>query len=83
MDVVYEEAEVTGCWYPNKKAGELFLKGENLGMIKDYFGKVLQTCIAKYDGIVLYQVSSLVILKNSPMIAYGKIKNDGDNSNEK
>lgn len=83
VDVVYEEAEITGCWYPNKKAGEPFLKGENLGMIKDYFGKVLQTCIAKYDGIVLYQVSSLTILKKSPMIAYGKIKNDEHHTNEK
>lgn len=74
-DVVYENAAFTGCWYPRKKSGETFKKGEELGVIKDYFGKLQQTCIAKYDGVILYQVSSLAILKDGSMIAYGKIDN--------
>lgn len=74
-DVVYENAAFTGCWYPRKKSGEMFKKGEELGVIKDYFGKLQQTCIAKYDGVILYQVSSLAILKDGSMIAYGKIGN--------
>ncbi|MBI4857695.1 MAG: succinylglutamate desuccinylase/aspartoacylase family protein [Acetobacterium woodii] len=74
-DVVYENAAFTGCWYPRKKSGEMFKKGEEVGVIKDYFGKQRQTCIAKYDGVILYQVSSLAILKDGPMIAYGKISN--------
>lgn len=72
-DVVYENAAFTGCWYPRKKSGETFKKGEELGVIKDYFGKLQQTCIAKYDGVILYQVSSLAILRDEPMIAYGRI----------
>lgn len=73
VDLVYENAAHTGCWYPHKKAGAFFKKGEELGVIKDYFGKLLQTCIAQYDGIILYQVSSLCILENGSMITYGKI----------
>jgi predicted deacylase len=71
--VVYENAAFTGCWYPRKKSGETFKKGEKLGVIKDYFGQLSTTCIAKYDGVILYQVSSLAILRDGPMIAYGRI----------
>lgn len=74
-DVIYENASVNGCWYPHKKSGEVITKGEELGVIKDYFGKVLQRCTAKYDGLILYQVSSLCILKNEAMIVYGEIEN--------
>lgn len=73
-DVVYENASVTGCWYPRKKVGEKVKKGEELGVIKDYFGKTLESCVARFDGVVLYQVSSLCILKDGPMITYGKIE---------
>ena len=41
--------------------------------IKDFFGNILHTCIAKVDGIILYQVGSLSILKDGPMITYGEI----------
>ncbi|WP_242825067.1 M14 family metallopeptidase [Acetobacterium woodii] len=74
-NVIYENASVNGCWYPYKKAGEMIKKGEELGVIKDYFGKVLQSCSAKYDGLILYQVSSLCILKNEAMVVYGEVEN--------
>ena len=63
----------TGCWYANYKVGDIVSKGDELGTIKDYFGNVLHTCIAKVDGMILYQVGSLSILKDGPMIAYGEI----------
>lgn len=72
-DVIYEIATVAGCWYPHKKSGEGIKKGATLGVIKDYFGKILAICEAEHDGVVLYQVSSLCIIENDTLIAYGKI----------
>ena len=69
--VTYEDAPVSGCWYPEKQPGETFREGDVLGQIRDYFGKVLFTCRAKHDGIMLYETISLCIMENTPMVAYG------------
>lgn len=71
-NIVYKDAEYTGCWYPSYKVGDTFSKGEVLGDIKDYFGNILYTCVAEIDGRVLYQTGSLCIIKGTPMIAYGE-----------
>lgn len=73
-NVIYKNAGHTGCWYPTKRAGDTFKKGEILGYIKDYFGNVLETCVAEMDGILLYQVGSLCIIKDGPMVAYGEYR---------
>lgn len=69
--VIYEDAPVTGCWYPKYRAGETFPKGALLGEIRDYFGNVLHSYYAKESGIILYETISLCIMKDTPMIAYG------------
>ncbi len=68
---IYEDAPVEGCWYPTKQPGETFREGDVLGYIKDYFGNELFRCIARQDGIILYETISLCIMKDSPMVAYG------------
>lgn len=72
-EVTYEDSAYTGCWYPCFKAGDIVSKGDVLGIIKDYFGKELDKCIAKHNGVILYQTASLCILENGPMIAYGQL----------
>ncbi len=69
--VIYEDAPLSGCWYPLKRPGETFRAGEVLGYIRDYFGNILHTCVAKQGGIILYETISLCIMKDSPMVAYG------------
>lgn len=69
--VIYENAQYNGCWHPLKQAGDQVRAGEILGQVRDYFGKPLQTCRAKMDGILLYQTKSLCIVKDGPMVAYG------------
>lgn len=69
--VIYEDAPVSGCWYPTKQAGETFEEGEVLGKICDYFGNVLYEYKAKKGGIMLYETISLCIRESSPMVAYG------------
>ena len=66
-----EDAPCTGCWYPEKRAGDWFSKGEKLGEIRDYFGRSLFTAYAPADGILLFQCSSLNIIKDGPMVSYG------------
>lgn len=65
------EAPCTGCWYPEKKPGDLFRKGEKLGEIRDYFGRSLSTEYAPEDGVLLYQCASLNIIAGGPMLSYG------------
>lgn len=69
--VIYEDAPVSGCWYPTKQPGETFEKGEVLGKICDYFGNELHVYEAKRGGIMLYETISLCIQAGSPMVAYG------------
>ena len=67
----YEDAPVSGLWYPRKKVGDPVTAGEQLGEIRDIFGGLLYSYTAKGDGVLLYQTVSLGIEKNHPMIAYG------------
>ena len=69
--VIYEDAPVSGCWYPAKQPGETFKEGEVLGRICDYFGRELFVYRAKMGGIILYQTISLCIMKDTPMVSYG------------
>ena len=71
--VIYKDASHNGCWYPTKKAGDSVTKGELLGVVRDYYGNVLEECYAEQDGLVLYQTASLPILENGPMIAYSQL----------
>lgn len=72
-NVVYECAPYTGCWYPMKKPGEYFFKGEELGELRDYYGNKLYTSIAMEDGVILYQTISLSIIEEGPMISYASL----------
>ena len=69
-----DDAPFTGCWYPDKKVGDRFSKGDKFGEIRDYFGKTLHTAIASTDGVLIHQCSSLSIIKDGPMVTYGIIQ---------
>lgn len=82
-DVCYQHASSGGFWYPCKKAGSLIQKGEVLGKVKDYEGKTKEVCTAEYDGVILYQTSSLQVVEDGPMICYGRIAKEGDDRKER
>ena len=71
-----DDAPFTGCWYPAKKVGEHFKKGEKFGEIRDYFGHTLHTAVAQHDGVLIHQCSSLSIIKDGPMVTYGLVEKD-------
>lgn len=74
--VIYDVSRYDGCWHPCKQAGDAVQKGEVLGEVRDYFGNLLQVCVAQLDGVLLYQTKSLSILKDGPMVAYGALPED-------
>ena len=60
-----------GFWYPAVAVNDAVKAGENLGCVKDYEGRVLQTAASPADGVVLFIVSSLAINKTDPLLAVG------------
>lgn len=66
----YAKAGASGCWYPRKQVGATLAAGEVIGEIRDFYGTPLQTVIALFDAVLLYQNSSLALRRGEPMIAY-------------
>ena len=64
-------AEQTGCWYPCVKINDEVKKGQKLGEIRDYFGKVLGEYFAPQDGVMVYVISSLAINAGDPILCLG------------
>lgn len=60
-----------GFWYPAVGVNDSVKSGQNLGCVKDYEGRVLQTALSPADGVVLFLVSSLAINKADPLLAVG------------
>lgn len=69
----YQAASEDGLWYPAAKPGDMVAEGALLGTIRDYNGKLRETCRAEYTGVVLYQTCSLQVTEGGPVVAYGRI----------
>ena len=72
-DVCYQAASEDGLWYPAAKPGDMVAEGALLGTVRDYNGKLRETCRAEYTGVVLYQTGSLQVTEGGPVVAYGRI----------
>lgn len=70
----YPLAAKSGFWVPSLSPGQVFEKGETLGVIYDVQMNELQRIIAEGRGIVLYQVMSLGIYEGSETVAYGLLE---------
>lgn len=82
-DICYQVASHGGCWYPFKNVGDMIQKGEALGEVRDYEGNVKEVSVAEFDGVILYQTGTLQVLKEGPMITYGRIVNQYDERKER
>lgn len=67
------EAEATGCFYSYVKLGDQIRKGQKIGEIRDPFGKVLETIIAKYDARIKIINNCLGISKGNDTFMYGSV----------
>lgn len=60
-----------GFWYPAVPVGARVRRGQTLGRVADWEGRVLQNAISPAAGQVLFLVSSLAINKTDPLLAVG------------
>mgnify|MGYP002799602903 FL=1 len=67
----YVDSVNEGCWHPFKNAGDEVKKGECIGVLKDYFGNVIEEVRMREDAVILYQTISYSVPADSPLIAYG------------
>lgn len=70
-DYLWVRAGQTGCWYPAVRAGQKAQEGQTVGVIKDFFGNVLEEYKAPGTGVVLFSVTSLAIVEGDPLLAVG------------
>lgn len=82
-DVCYQAASEDGLWYPAVKPGDMVAEGALLGTIRDYNGKLRETCRAEYTGVVLYQTGSLQVTEGGPVVAYGRIVREPEYNDRK
>lgn len=62
-----------GCWTCFVEAGQSIKEGQKLGEVTDYFGNIIDTYYAKFNGVVLYNTVAFSVTKGSSLIAYGRI----------
>ena len=75
-DLIYLEAEQTGCWLHHIHSGDFVEEGQVLGRLTDLFGETITTYYAKQTGIVLYVCPALAAPRGTVLVAYGKIHNE-------
>lgn len=64
-------SEHTAFWYPAIAVNDKVKADQDLGTVKDYEGRVLQTAVSPADGVVLFVVTSLAINQTDPLLAVG------------
>ena len=71
--MVGAEAGFDGCWYPSIKKEEMVKAGQKIGELRDFFGNLLEEIFSPADGVCLFVVSSLSVVKGDPLAAIGKL----------
>jgi predicted deacylase len=68
---LWRRSDHDGFWYPAVSVNDAVKEGQELGVVKDWEGRVLQRATAEADGRVLFIVSSLAINRTDPLLAVG------------
>jgi predicted deacylase len=64
-------SEHEGWWEPAVEAGDAVAGGGELGVVKDYFGDVIEEVLAPEDGVVLFLTSSPAIAAAGLLLGLG------------
>ena len=67
----YIDSKHSGCWFPQKRAGQVVSVGELIGVMKDNFGNIIEEVRLNESCIILYQTVSYSVPKGTPLVAYG------------
>jgi len=73
-EVVYSEAD--GLFFPLTQMGYYVRKGEKVGYLTDYLGKVIQELRAPFSGIMLYIIHTPPANKGEPLFEVGSVVNE-------
>jgi len=73
-EVIY--SDVDGLFFPETTMGYYVTKGERVGYLTDYLGKVQQELRAPFSGIVLYIINTPPANKGEPLFEIGRVKNE-------
>jgi len=73
-EVVYSDTD--GLFFPETKMGYFVSKGERVGYLTDYLGKVRQELRAPFSGIMLYIINTPPANKDEPLFEVGRIKSE-------
>jgi predicted deacylase len=68
---IWLRSEHDGFWYSKVEVGATVQKGQDLGHVADFTGRVLQPVEAPIDGTVLFLVSTLAMNRGDPLLAVG------------
>jgi len=68
---LWRRSDHDGFWYPGVSVNDAVAEGQELGVVKDWEGRILQRATAEADGRVLFIVSSLAINRSDPLLAVG------------
>jgi len=68
---LWRRSDHDGFWYPGVSVNDAVTEGQELGVVKDWEGRILQRATAEADGRVLFIVSSLAINRSDPLLAVG------------
>jgi hypothetical protein len=68
---LWRRSDHDGFWYPAVAVNDAVKAGQELGVVKDWEGRILQRATAEADGRVLFIVSSLAINRADPLLAVG------------
>lgn len=66
-----------------RRGQETVYRRGNPWICKGYEDNILETCTSYGDGVILYQTGSLQVIKDGPMVAYGRISYEEDDRKEK
>jgi predicted deacylase len=73
-EVVYSDAD--GLFFPLTEMGYYVKKGEKVGYLTDYLGKVIQELRAPFAGIMLYIINTPPANKGEPLFEVGSVLNE-------
>ena len=73
---VYLEADRRGLWYPAVQKDTDVRRGDPLGVITDYFGRVLREYFAEDDGRVVYYTQGLAVEAGDALVAYCLLRSE-------
>ncbi|MEM8661601.1 MAG: M14 family metallopeptidase [Pseudomonadota bacterium] len=62
----------SGLWYPNRTGGQSVEEGEELGVIKDYFGTIVETVTAPVSGYGIYGLAGPPVRAGESVMTIGK-----------